>query len=165
MFLVALAGTIAPPASADGPRLPPGVHVDPGSPAGKEYAVPLGSARGIGGTGGSGGSRFGSGITGTGGGGPPRPPVSPSAGRGTRRTAPASARGRRNGSIPAGHAAAGVPPHGSGSRGAQDAGSSGSGPASGGNGLEWMLATALTVLVIGGLGGRLLTQRSGRGSA
>jgi hypothetical protein len=44
---VALAGgaLAAAPASA----LEPGVHVDPGSPAAKEYAIPLGQARQLGG--------------------------------------------------------------------------------------------------------------------
>jgi hypothetical protein len=35
-------------AAAGGNSLPPGVHVDPGSPAAKEYAIPLGKARGNG---------------------------------------------------------------------------------------------------------------------
>ncbi|MDQ6778682.1 MAG: hypothetical protein M3071_21210, partial [Actinomycetota bacterium] len=43
------------------PAPPPGVHIDPGSPVAKEYAIPLASARGGGGSGS--GQLFGGGIT------------------------------------------------------------------------------------------------------
>lgn len=36
------------PGAALGKALPPGVHVDPGSPAGKEYQIPVASARSLG---------------------------------------------------------------------------------------------------------------------
>lgn len=50
--------TAVPPPSP----FPPGVHVDPGSPAAKEYAIPLGQARAGGSAGGS-STPFGTGIT------------------------------------------------------------------------------------------------------
>jgi hypothetical protein len=49
------------PASAKAGSPPNGVHLDPGSPAGKEYAIPLAAARG-GAIGTSGQQGFGSGI-------------------------------------------------------------------------------------------------------
>jgi hypothetical protein len=64
LSLAALA-FVLPTGSAAG-KEEPGVHVDPGSPAGKEYAIPLESARregaggGVQGSGGGGGSASGS---------------------------------------------------------------------------------------------------------
>jgi hypothetical protein len=55
---VPAAATATVPASP----FPPGVHVDPGSPAAQEYAIPLGQARAGGSAGGS-TTIFGSGIT------------------------------------------------------------------------------------------------------
>ncbi len=56
--------TLALPASAlAGGSLSPGVHVDPGSPAAKEYALPLATARGAPADTGSTGALFGKGIT------------------------------------------------------------------------------------------------------
>src|SRR6266851_1024264 len=45
---LAIGGSIAPAQAASG--LEPGVHVDPGSPAAKEYALPLNQARQTGAT-------------------------------------------------------------------------------------------------------------------
>ncbi len=68
--LVALGAALclASPMTALAAKPPSGVHVDPHSPVGKEYAIPLSQARGGGGGGGGGGksgggSLFGSGIT------------------------------------------------------------------------------------------------------
>ncbi len=59
------AGTSAQPA-APALALEPGVHIDPGSPAAKEYALPVNQARGTGsggeGSGGSSEKLFGAGI-------------------------------------------------------------------------------------------------------
>lgn len=56
--------TLALPASAlAGGSLSPGVHLDPGSPAAKEYALPLATARGAPADTGSTGALFGKGIT------------------------------------------------------------------------------------------------------
>ena len=49
---------VAAPARASDP----GVHLDPGSPAGKEYAIPLEQARGSSGSGPGGAALFGAGI-------------------------------------------------------------------------------------------------------
>jgi hypothetical protein len=62
----ALVLALVVPALAYGSGTPPssGVHVDPGSPSSKEYAVPLGSARGSSTPNGPGSTKlFGSGIT------------------------------------------------------------------------------------------------------
>src|SRR5271168_4320784 len=56
---------LSPTAAQADTGLEPGVHVDPGSPAAKEYAIPLGQARQIGAEGSSDGSSpplFGAGI-------------------------------------------------------------------------------------------------------
>src|SRR5689334_18685292 len=67
--LASCSGFLATPA----PALEPGVHVDPGSPAGKEYSLPLGQARQTGGgsgssTGNENSNLFGAGIKPHGGG-------------------------------------------------------------------------------------------------
>jgi len=51
------------PAAAGAHKLPPGVHVDPGSPAAKEYSIPLATARGAPAGSSSSGQLFGAGIT------------------------------------------------------------------------------------------------------
>jgi hypothetical protein len=43
--LVLLVVALSPGLAQAAARLPPGVHVDPGSPAAKEYAIPLSTAR------------------------------------------------------------------------------------------------------------------------
>jgi hypothetical protein len=67
LLLTALAATFtaAAPAPALAGSMSPtaGVHVDPGSPVAKEYALPLATARGAPADTGSNGSLFGSGIT------------------------------------------------------------------------------------------------------
>ena len=77
VLLTCAFGVCAPgavgPALAASPKLEPGVHVDPGSPAGKQYQIPISSARSeaAGGAGGTNGTApaFGVGIT-SGGSGP-----------------------------------------------------------------------------------------------
>lgn len=44
---VAVLVAVGLPGGALGKGLPPGVHVDPGSPAGKEYQIPVASARSL----------------------------------------------------------------------------------------------------------------------
>jgi len=150
--VVALPGVAAAAPAGSGPAtISPGVHVDPGSPAAKEYAVPLGQARG-----GRGGTVFGAGITPTGG-GPGSPP--PSANTGSQQP-----------SRPGG--AAGSPSRGRGVvRGSRRTPRSG-GPgvvasrelpsprAGGGNPLGWMLASALLVLVLGSAGAAIIQRRT-----
>jgi len=65
---VAVLMAVGLPGGALGKGLPPGVHVDPGSPAGKEYQIPVASARSLsaGQKGGSSGANpplFGVGVT------------------------------------------------------------------------------------------------------
>lgn len=73
VLALAIACPLAPAQAASG--LEPGVHVDPGSPAAKEYALPLNQARQTGSTSpsqpGSEGALFGAGIKPPGSGGPP----------------------------------------------------------------------------------------------
>jgi hypothetical protein len=76
--------------------LEPGVHIDPGSPAAKEYALPLNQARETGAASSSQpsseGSLFGAGIKPPSSGGPPRTGKGPApAGGGTQAPAPAGA--------------------------------------------------------------------------
>ena len=62
-----LAVCLSPTPAAAAPGLEPGVHIDPGSPAEKEYVLPLNQARQTGGGRGSGQSStatlFGAGVT------------------------------------------------------------------------------------------------------
>jgi hypothetical protein len=145
-------------------RLPPGVHVDPGSPAGKEYGIPLSQARG----GGDSGSRglFGSGITRSTPGPPPAQPAGgpaataspkqPRAGAHSRTRAtthPRSHRGAGQGHQRSSHlprALARQPKVVLGS-------SSGSG-----TGILWMAGVGALVLVLGGIGGAAIGRRGRR---
>lgn len=147
--------------------LPPGVHVDPGSPVAKEYAIPLDTARGSGGGSGS-GQLFGRGITRapTAAPAPSAPPtvkVAPSvvttksSSRPLVRRSDAHARpaARRSTPVPVTRAPASVPTRLSGS---------GQHLAASGTGVAWMLGVAVLVLAIGGLGGAVLA-RHGRGAS
>jgi hypothetical protein len=64
--VAALAAGTSAPLAAPALALEPGVHIDPGSPAAKEYALPVNQARGTGsggeGSGGSSEKLFGAGI-------------------------------------------------------------------------------------------------------
>lgn len=157
------------PAAANAARLPPGVHVDPGSPAAKEYQIPLGAARGNGQATSSGSNQlFGAGITRqSGGGGPSAPrtagaahtsanhaPAAP-AGAAARRHGRPATRKRGGGSnrlVIARPASAPSPARAIGT----DAGA--------GIGITWMLGAAVVVLVLGGLGGAMLARRGRRTS-
>ena len=155
LILLAMAG----PAAATVPAaLSPGVHVDPNSPAAKEYAIPLEQARGGGASGGSAATQlFGSGITRAAGSTSlPRASRATSAGAGThgralRSRTGLSTPGRRAvtaQSHPAHPASAPTPDKLLG------AGRGGS------TGIAWMLGAAALVLALGVLGGAALTRRS-----
>jgi hypothetical protein len=164
VVLVAGLVVVSSPAMAAG--VPSGVRVDPGSPAAKEYAIPLSQARGGGGSGS--GSLFGRGVTKA-----PTPAASTPApvavvGTGTkiasrhkRAAAHRRAAGRPRVRVPAGsvaeasprHAASRVPPGGS---------VAGSG---GGSGIVWMLGVAALVLALGGVGSVVVGRYSRRPSA
>ena len=151
------------PAAFAGAGLEPGVHVDPGSPAGKEYALPLSQARQTGGQGNGAnaeGTLFGAGVKPPGGG--------PAAG------APGAARQGSIGSGAAAHAA---------SEAAALAASSGPAspanalsaitlrdarlqPGGGGSSSLALIGGGIAVLVFGAFGGTVLrrTRRPGPGS-
>jgi hypothetical protein len=150
--------SLTSPASA----LAPGVHVDPNSPAAKEYSIPLGQAR-SGGHGGSSseGNLFGSGIR--------RVANASSSGNGAGAGASRSATGGAG-------AGRGV----GGTFGASRSVSSGSpsvpDPSSlaairefrgngNGTGIGWMFGVAALVLVLGGTGGGLIARRGRRANA
>jgi hypothetical protein len=141
----------------------PGVHVDPGSPAAKEYQVPLGAARGNG-TSGTGNTQplFGSGITKT-----PAPASTPT----TATTTPAVSKvthakkkqkHHTNRQHKTRHAAAAPvtkPPTPRAPSPARAIGTS-----SGSSiGWTWMLGAAVIVVLLGAAGGIALARR-GRGT-
>lgn len=152
---------LSAPALAFGSSAPlqPGVHVDPGSPSAKEYAVPLGSARGASTPNGPGSDKlFGSGITpgsGTTTTATPSPPATPvhtdSYRRHARKRTHRAERRKlvhhaRKASVKAVPAAV------------LDSGSGGAA------GIVWMLAAAALVLGLGGLGA-FVAARRGRGTS
>jgi hypothetical protein len=157
------------------PALEPGVHVDPGSPAGKEYQIPLGAARGVAGPSGL----FGSGITkgpsgsrqggspdasGVPGGGPaPAPSGARGAPRpggrvaGARHRSQGHGRGRSEaagGAVGSGGPGAGGASPPAAGRSAELSGLSGTGL----GGFAWMLTAAVVVVALGVAGGQLLTR-------
>ncbi|MCW3067843.1 MAG: hypothetical protein JWL67_468 [Solirubrobacterales bacterium] len=138
--------------------LEPGVHVDPGSPAAKEYSLPLTQARQTGSTSspqqGSEGNLFGAGIKppGTGGGhgsgkGATHSPATP--GGSVASPGAASAAGSGAG----GGAGAGAPPPSPQAvlRAAREQGSSG-----GGGSTIALIGGAVAILVLGAFGGTIL---------
>jgi hypothetical protein len=158
---------------------PSGVHVDPGSPAAKEYSIPLSSARGAPAGSASSGQLFGAGITrGSGGGGggaapsgggasptaasspqaspSPAAPASPAAPTHHARAHPKTAASHRTQSVAPAPLAAGA------------AAANAIPPSlkvlhpSSGSGVAWMLGVAALVLLIGGLGAFVLRGRSRR---
>ena len=131
-----------------------GVHVDPGSPAGKEYAVPLDQGRQQGAAGpGQSGAPGGPGAGGGGGHG----------GGGTGSAAGGSTAGAGHGSAPGGANVAhgpkgssslfgqGITPNGSGSgHGSNAAALQAAEKGRGGSGLAWTVGIAAAVLLLGG---------------
>lgn len=179
MLALVFASAVFFPTSAVAAKgLGPGVHVDPNSPAAKEYQIPLGAARGNGQSGSSSrGSLFGKGIT---------PASTTSSDTSTTSPVPAtttpsppaqtatvhhrhhrtSHKRHRTSHRRQAVAAAGSPSGGAGSgprsasppSPAREIGT-GSG---GGTGITWMLGAAVAVLLLGGLGGGLLARRDRR---
>jgi hypothetical protein len=145
---VATVATFAAPALAAA-QLAPGVHVDPGSPAGKEYAVPLAQARAAAAGGGAGPTQlFGAGITRPDAGVPNSKLSGSAAGAGAAAQAELPAhRAAASGSTKARLASATIPPPskvlGSGQ----------------GDPVAWMLAAAALVLVAGGVAGTVMVRR------
>jgi hypothetical protein len=152
---------LSSPQPAAAASLPPGVHVDPNSPAAKEYAIPLGQARAGNSSGGAGSQKpFGSGITsvGTASSSPPGTAAASSATTsGSPRVTPRRTRARRStgaAAIPLFAARpislAKIPPP-SRLLGSDHGGTPG---------VIWMLGVAALVLALGGLGGGALARRS-----
>jgi hypothetical protein len=148
----------------------PGVHIDPNSPAAKEYSIPLGQARG-GAAGGSGGSSklFGSGISrgsgskssaATSSSSAPsrRPLASPGATSANPLVHKPANRGDASGTGAVRKAS--VPPSSADPAAMVDSNQS----RGAGVGIEWMLLAAALVLVFGSLAGIALAKRGRRAS-
>jgi hypothetical protein len=133
--------------------LEPGVHADPGTPAGKEYAIPLGQARSLGGASGS----FGHGITSAATGSPATPPANAS-----RAGAPAAGRGSPAAGVAPARASSGPAPParvtGSPSTPAGQVRAGGSGASA----VAWGAGFALAVILAGALGGQLIVRQMRR---
>ena len=154
--------------AAAAPPTAPGVHIDPGSPVAKEYAIPLQQARG-GSSGGSGGGQlFGSGIT--------RAPTTPTSAPAVAAPAPTAAvtpskppphrvhrttvhRHRR---VRPSTRPAATLSHAPATPVVQLPGASRA--TGGGAGLAWMVGVAALVLALVGMGGAALTRHSRRAS-
>jgi hypothetical protein len=149
--LLVLAMSWSTAAAQAGAGLEPGVHIDPGSPAAKEYVLPLNQARQIGGGTPSSrspsGALFGAGIT------PPGAGGSSHLGAGSgnaRPKSPATAHGP-GGAIPAGTQST-LP------AGLLRDSSSQAGPTGSGDSILALLAGGVAILAIGGLGGMVLRR-------
>jgi hypothetical protein len=151
--LTAMALALSPTAAQAASGLEPGVHVDPGSPAAKEYAIPLAQARQIGRTGsssdGSSAALFGAGIG-------PRGPGGSSRSSSTARSGPAAAK-------PPGHRPASGPnrtPRGTDQESlpssllASSSRASGSGDSS----ILALVGGGVLILILGGFGGTVLRR-------
>lgn len=156
----ALSGATAPVSSA----LEPGVHADPGSPAAKEYALPLTQARQTGSPHGSG--LFGAGIgrTPSRGAGAPNGPSGTSRGGAAHATRAhvdgrASSAASGGGRLSGGHEAA------SASLPAAVESAAHARPSGGAGSLLALLGGGVAVLALGALGGTVLRGRRTVGSA
>lgn len=137
--------------------LEPGVHVDPGSPAAKEYAIPLSVARGQGTEAASSGKEpalFGAGITppagrGPGGGGSGHSSLPGGLARTDSRGAPTQASGSRKGGV---SGASGAPAAAKTPPGALTAGDGHTGDGS----LLALVGGGVLILVLAGFGGTVL---------
>jgi hypothetical protein len=156
----------------------PGVHVDPGSPAAKEYSVPLGSARhnGTPSDTSSGGKLFGSGITKSTTTPAPAPAPTPvttppatttatpavatTHHKSKRKLTHAKARRRSHSHHPAAVAVKPPPTRPSAPSPARAIGTSSGSD----TGLTWMIVAAVIVLLLGGIGAAAVTRRGRRTS-
>jgi hypothetical protein len=162
-FLVAL---LAVPDVASAHKLPPGVHVDPGSPAAKEYSIPLSTARGVPAGSANQGQLFGAGITkdndsGDGG---------SSSGSATTTSTGSSTAGAKPGAgAPAHHHAGKAKPSATASVINAGAAATAVPPAlkvlhpGSGSGVLWMVLVGVLVLVVGLAGGFAISRTRGRG--
>lgn len=156
-LVVALWVTVSIPqvAVAGTSTLQPGVHVDPGSPAGKEYQIPVVGARSetAGGTQGQGGNPplFGVGVT-------PATTASADSSAGRPTSSSSASRGATSHSTRTRTAASSSPSGSKPVSAVAPPDPDGSAPA-GGNGWIALVAGGLLVLVLGGGGGLLLRGR------
>jgi hypothetical protein len=152
VVLATSGATIAPQAAAG---LEPGVHVDPGSPAAKEYALPLNQARQADGGSSSGSSEtpFGAGIKPPGSGGAGSSGSAPNDGRspGQHPSRPSGRRHLESRSNDAVGAAPTLPP--AVQRAVESQDSSG-----GGGSLAALIGGGVAILVLGAFGGTVLRQ-------
>jgi hypothetical protein len=169
ILMLAAGSTVA----AAKPTPPPGVHIDPGSPAAKEYAIPLSEARGGGTTGN--GQLFGRGITRA---SKPAPSTSAPSASGTDTAVavaapatPSTSAPRRVMRQPAAHVRT-VPKHHHARPVVAAPAAQVSQPSrpvadgtGGGTGIVWMLGVAALVLALGGLGGAVIARHGRRTSA
>jgi len=154
LTMLAFAGLLAigSPAALAQSVLTPGVHIDPSSPVAKEYAIPLGQARGgAGGGDGSDSQLFGSGITRA-----PSTHAAPSASRTAGGAKPHSRSPLRSRAQSVDQSS-----QTSAERVVQESLPARSG---GGAGIAWMLGVAALVLALGGLGGAAIARYSRRTS-
>jgi hypothetical protein len=156
------------PAHASTAHPEPGVFVDPSSPAGSEYAIPLGNARGVGGSGrkgglygsgiatrsGGGGGGGGSGTGSTGGSGPPRAIGTATAGRPRGHIQSAAGTPTHPGAVPAARGGSSPPPRAANASARVRAVGSGGGAV----GIVWMLVAAGVVVAVGLAGGQALAR-------
>jgi hypothetical protein len=149
-------------ALAASPKLEPGVHVDPGSPAGKQYQIPIASARSeaAGGAGATNSTApaFGIGVTPSGGSASTADATSQRSHGSSHAARPG--RGHATRRRFAGSAAAGSSKNRDGA--ATVAASSGGGGRVGGDAWPVLAAGGLLVLVLGGGGGLALRRRADR---
>lgn len=162
--ITAVLAIAAPAAAAAGDGLEPGVHVDPGSPAGKEYQFPIPATRsetsGRQGSSGTGRSQnpplFGVGIT------PPSgPPSAAGSGSGSSSRSLSARRSRRSDAVSAarrGSVGDTRAHEGSAPASASFAGSPASGGVGGSGWIPLVVGGAL-VLILGGGGGLVLKRR------
>jgi len=170
-LLAAISVLLAPAPALAGGSPTPGVHIDPNSPVAKQYAIPLGVARGTPAGSSSKGSLFGHGIT-------PAAPASgaPSTSTTTRQASRAGHHKRSKGGsrrrVKAVSGAGVGHTGGSGGQRGSDASAAdatpppvlkvlhpGSGP-----GIVWMVGLAALVLALGGAGGLAVAGRGRRSS-
>lgn len=135
-------GTCGNALAAAGSSLEPGVHIDPRSPAAKEYALPLAQARQIGAGGGASeneGPLFGAGIT-------PSGPSGPTGSRTLPRSGSDSHANGETGGVSGPERSAGAPRR-----------ASLASPGSGGDGsLLALIGGGVAIIVLGGFGGTVL---------
>ena len=170
LLVVSLLLVASPPESALGAGPGNGVHIDPGSPAAKEYSIPLGTARGNGTAGTN--QLFGSGITrapapaptpapADGAAAPTPPPAASGAATVRARLAAHHHRRHRRAATRRGATATATPSAAPRPPTPQSVIGTGTSSTAG---ITWMLVAAVVVLALGALGAIVIGRRSRRAS-